>query len=856
MSVPAEKPVHAASGPASSPSAAILALELLLILLVIRLFHIEEQRGLFPVTCLAAVGFLIHRRLPVTWRPAFFLAVSLASFPLVFAWPHLESGWSRAAVEGLTQTGWVLGLGLPLIALCHLPVRFGVRVALVVAAGAGLAWWRYQAAEQDDGSAAFWPVLGSIFMFRLWIYLSELRREKVPVPWPRRLSYFFLLPNAAFPFFPIIDYRRFRDGYVPGDPGPVAQRGLSWVLRGLIHLLLYRAIKLFLLPDPRDLTDIPHVALFLVANYALYLRISGYFHIITGLLHLFGFDLPRTHDRYFLAAGLSDIWRRINIYWKDFLNDHVFLPTFFALRRVPRAASVVIAVAAVFATTWLLHSWQFFWLGGEFPLAARDAALWLAAGALVAVNSLWQYRAALRGRPHEDRLTPAVAFRRSLQVAGTFLLVSFFWACWTIPTFPAVLAAAAKSELRPGDLAIPLGVLAAAVVLGSAAQLAVARLKHFGFEPRFPLERSPAACALALGLLALIGFPQVYGSLGWDASRAVAALTADAPALAEAGGDVQGYYEELADANLQSGPLIGGAARPRRHGELSYFDATRQTGDVMETELIPGWHGKADGFDLRVNRWGMRDDEVPHRKPPGTYRVALLGSSVTMGYGVPEDRDFESLLERRVNAELPQGPRVEFLNFAAGQYDALHQAALLRKKAFPFEPDAVYYVAHQGELYSPSRHLTRAYKSGFPLPYTCLGEIIRGAGVTPDMSWGTTDFKLEPQARPIVACVYRGIVEDCRRRGVLPVWVYLPMPGISVISVDTQEMLGLAREAGFVVVDLSDWADGRRPGEVKFSEADYHANADGHQLIADRLFAALQARPDALPPLEGKAGPR
>lgn len=100
-----------------------------------------------------------------------------------------------------------------------------------------------------------------------------------------------------------------------------------------------------------------------------------------------------------------------------------------------------------------------------------------------------------------------------------------------------------------------------------------------------------------------------------------------------------------------------------------------------------------------------------------------------------------------------------------------------------------------------------------------------------------------------MACVYRGIVEDCRRRDILPVWIYIPMPGIAAISVDTDEMLTLAREAGFVVIDLSDWAEGYEPREVKLGEEAYHANELGHRIIAERLYEALRVDPAALPPL-------
>ncbi len=59
-------------------------------------------------------------------------------------------------------------------------------------------------------SSAVWPILGSMFMFRLIVYLYDLRHDKAPVsPW-RTLAYFFLLPNVCFPLFPVVDFKTFR----------------------------------------------------------------------------------------------------------------------------------------------------------------------------------------------------------------------------------------------------------------------------------------------------------------------------------------------------------------------------------------------------------------------------------------------------------------------------------------------------------------------------------------------------------------------------------------------------------------------------------------------------------------------
>ena len=64
----------------------------------------------------------------------------------------------------------------------------------------------------------------------------------------------------------------------------------------------------------------------MVCNYLLYLQVSGQFHMACGMLHLFGYQLPETHHRYLLATGFTDYWRRINIYWKDFMVRVVFNP--------------------------------------------------------------------------------------------------------------------------------------------------------------------------------------------------------------------------------------------------------------------------------------------------------------------------------------------------------------------------------------------------------------------------------------------------------------------------------------------------------------------------------------------------
>ncbi len=123
-----------------------------------------------------------------------------------------------------------------------------------------------------------------------------------------------------------------------------------------------------------------------VSNYLLYLHVSGQFHMACGMLHLFGYQLPETHHRYLLATSFTDYWRRINIYWKDFMVRIVFNPVVFRLKRWPQPVALAAATAVVFLATWLLHAYQSFWLRGGWGFTRPDALFWGILGGLVAIN--------------------------------------------------------------------------------------------------------------------------------------------------------------------------------------------------------------------------------------------------------------------------------------------------------------------------------------------------------------------------------------------------------------------------------------------------------------------------------------
>ena len=107
--------------------------------------------------------------------------------------------------------------------------------------------------------------------------------KKAPVPHSQRLGYFFLFPNICFPLFPVIDYQTFKRTYFDRDHAQIYQKGIDWIFRGIIHLLLYRVVYHYFVPDPLAIRDLAGVGQYVLSSFLLYLRVSGLFHLIVGI---------------------------------------------------------------------------------------------------------------------------------------------------------------------------------------------------------------------------------------------------------------------------------------------------------------------------------------------------------------------------------------------------------------------------------------------------------------------------------------------------------------------------------------------------------------------------------------------
>jgi hypothetical protein len=288
---------------------------------------------------------------------------------------------------------------------------------------------------------------------------------------------------------------------------------------------------------------------------------------------------------------------------------------------------------------------------------------------------------------------------------------------------------------------------------------------------------------------------------------------------------------------------------PRRVGILRDLDPAQLVRFDTEPELVYEYKPNLDvffkGVRFRTNSRGMRDMEYALAKPPGTYRVAVLGSSFTLPVGVEIEDAFHSLLEERCSRERVPA-RCEFLNFAVGMHGPSQFLAMLRYRALAFEPDLVLVsvtAMAAPRMFAdfravPPRDVLRLVAPGGPRSF--LVKLIQSR-----LGLGRPSFVAAPEAFPPPVPEAEQVVAklgEISRERRLPVVVvrleYDPRPPTAL----ERGLEARVLEEGMLYLDTRAAFRGAQPQQFWIHELDPHPNRRAHAVFADVLEEFLKSR--------------
>jgi hypothetical protein len=332
----------------------------------------------------------------------------------------------------------------------------------------------------------------------------------------------------------------------------------------------------------------------------------------------------------------------------------------------------------------------------------------------------------------------------------------------------------------------------------------------------------------------------------------------------EQGRESAGYYEGLIGTSDPAAGALEQSLVGQPTDWVHFADSGVSqlvTNDVLQFILSPNVSRSLFGKEFTTNQFRMRDRPVTEDKPAGTVRVALLGASMDMGWGVATDETYENRLEDWLNQQSRargDSRRFEVLNFAVAAYSPTQRLTVYRRLVRKFKPDMVFYATTLLDPRLTEIHLcdslnNRADISGYPY----LTSVVAEAGYDPANlrrdprgKWqdkGKFKTWLEPKREGINRTVMQELARECRADGIKLACLIIPRAGRNDLKHLRQqgvtEQVESCRAAGVPVWDLTDSFDQEDPTRLAVAVWDDHPNTRGHELIYRDLARHLLADP-------------
>lgn len=269
-------------------------------------------------------------------------------------------------------------------------------------------------------------------------------------------------------------------------------------------------------------------------------------------------------------------------------------------------------------------------------------------------------------------------------------------------------------------------------------------------------------------------------------------------------------------------------------------------------EHRPGTAARLMGVDVSINATGQRDRNFTQPKPEGTFRIMMLGDSLTFGWGVPQQQTVAKRLEALLNGQQPD-VRYEVVNAGVGNYNAGMSSQWMRARGMAFEPDLVIFNYSFNDAEStPRREGGGLAEWSYAWIYFSgrFGEVARRVFGGHDWhAYYSGLYEEEAQGWREAQQQIRLLAEFCEQRGLPLALVNYPelhrLEPYPLVEVSNQ-IRELSRSLTLPYLDLIESLRSEQPEALWVTPADPHPNEYADELMANAIFGFLRAG-DQLP---------
>ena len=288
--------------------------------------------------------------------------------------------------------------------------------------------------------------------------------------------------------------------------------------------------------------------------------------------------------------------------------------------------------------------------------------------------------------------------------------------------------------------------------------------------------------------------------------------------------------------------------------EMYRYSRTLKEDAPAEARAMHHWHranaeAVLQGVSIRTNALRMRDKPREATKAPGVTRVLVVGDSITLGWGVPQDRTYSAVLDSRLS-ERGVGA-YEVMNAGVGNYTLSRMVGYYDFALRKLNADTVvlaFYLTNASREQESS--MSRVLDTPLQFPVFLWSRGLRAyARFSKAASFKDFYLNLYRDGEPEYE-TFKGQLRDfvtslrTEKRNVLLVNV----PDVRYASQGpypfqpiSDRVLAIGRDAGAQTVDLLASVRDLPPSVAVNSEEDRHPAAVAHERFADDILQSLRA---------------
>jgi len=265
---------------------------------------------------------------------------------------------------------------------------------------------------------------------------------------------------------------------------------------------------------------------------------------------------------------------------------------------------------------------------------------------------------------------------------------------------------------------------------------------------------------------------------------------------------------------------------------------------VLGHEHVKSRSAMLQEVTIRLNERGLRGEPV---RPPaqGQRRILVLGSSITLGWGVPEEDTLTARLQQMFKAD---GRDVEVLNAGIGNYNAVRSVELFLTQLTDLQPTDIvlHYFVNGAEVLEPGGGNVFLRNSEVAVTLWQVANRMFGkAGEASLDEHYRALYAPGSRGRTEMEAAVKRLADYARGRGI-PLYMAMTPDVHNLANYPFgyihDLMAQLAKQNGYTYVDFLPAFRGLRPTDIFAMPGDPHPNGVGHLKMAQVLYPVLTGK--------------